>query len=550
MTPFTIYCQHSKLYDFRASFDHPCRADLQRHGAFPSGRGFSFLHEMSFGSLNLIPELLRAVSDEGYLEPTPIQAQAIPAILERRDIMGCAQTGTGKTAGFTLPMLQLLAPHASVSPSPARHPIRALILTPTRELAAQVAESVRVYGKHLPLRSTMVYGGVDILPQKKALHGGVEILIATPGRLLDHLEQKTVNLSRVEILVLDEADRMLDMGFLPDIKRILSVLPKERQTLLFSATFSEDIRRLAKELLRTPTLIEIARRNAPAEMITHQVYEVSGTRKRALLGHIIRTRDMKQVLVFLRMKRDANKLARELVRDGINATAIHSDRSQGEREQALADFKEGRATVLVATDIAARGLDIEELPYVINYELPYTPEDYVHRIGRTGRAGIAGEAISFMAADEAKNLADIEKLLKRTIPRLDLPAGFDGEDRHSRSPREPGREARTSRGRPASTSRSSEREERPSRSAAQGERDARPPRGPRPAEREHRSATKPYAHQQPAASDFDFSKPYEPAPASEDKAASDAGMLPSRGRPKRPTAALLGGTPDHRKSHK
>ncbi|MGZ5146928.1 MAG: DEAD/DEAH box helicase, partial [Burkholderiales bacterium] len=397
---------------------------------------------MSFGSLNLIPELLRAVSDEGYLEPTPIQAQAIPAILERRDIMGCAQTGTGKTAGFTLPMLQLLAPHASTSPSPARHPIRALILTPTRELAAQVAESVRVYGKHLPLRSTMVYGGVDILPQKKALHGGVEILIATPGRLLDHLEQKTVNLSRVEILVLDEADRMLDMGFLPDIKRILSVLPKERQSLLFSATFSEDIRRLAKELLRTPTLIEIARRNAPAEMITHQVYEVSGTRKRGLLAHLIRTRDMKQVLVFVRMKRDANKLARELVRDGINATAIHSDRSQGEREQALADFKEGRATVLVATDIAARGLDIEELPYVINYELPYTPEDYVHRIGRTGRAGISGEAISFMAADEAKNLADIEKLLKRTIPRLDLPTGFDGEDRPGRAAHPRDREER------------------------------------------------------------------------------------------------------------
>src|SRR5689334_19875863 len=410
---------------------------------------------MSFGQLNLIPELLRAVSDAGYTEPTPIQAQAIPAILERRDIMGCAQTGTGKTAGFTLPLLQLLAPNANTSPSPARHPIRALILTPTRELAAQVAESVRVYGKHLPLRSTMVYGGVDILPQKKALHGGVEILIATPGRLLDHVEQKTVNLSRVEILVLDEADRMLDMGFLPDIKRILAQLPRERQSLLFSATFSEDIRRLAKELLKKPTMIEVARRNAPAELVTHQVYDVPTTRKRALLAHLIRTRSMSQVLVFLRMKRDANRLARELVRDGINATAIHSDRSQGEREQALADFKEGRATVLVATDIAARGLDIEQLPYVINYELPYTPEDYVHRIGRTGRAGMPGEAISFMGADEAKLLGDIEKLIKRPIPRLELPAGFDAHEH-----REPSR-------------RGIDREERAPRSSSRSERDGR-----------------------------------------------------------------------------
>src|SRR5687768_12836386 len=400
---------------------------------------------MSFGSLNLMPELLRAVSDEGYTEPTPIQAQAIPAILEGRDIMGCAQTGTGKTAGFTLPMLQLLAPHANTSPSPARHPIRALILTPTRELAAQVAESVKVYGKHLPLRSTIVYGGVDILPQKKALHGGVEILVATPGRLLDHLEQKTVNLSRVEILVLDEADRMLDMGFLPDIKRILAVLPKDRQNLLFSATFSEEIRRLAKELLRNPTLIEVARRNAPAELVTHEVYEIAGARKRALLSHLIRTRDMTQVLVFVRMKRDANRLARELVRDGINATSIHSDRSQAEREQALADFKAGRATVLVATDIAARGLDIEQLPYVVNYELPYTPEDYVHRIGRTGRAGLPGEAISFMAPDETKLLAEIEKLVKRSIPRLELPSGFTGDDQREARGRGTTRGAHTSR---------------------------------------------------------------------------------------------------------
>ncbi|MDB5865062.1 MAG: hypothetical protein JWO70_2868 [Betaproteobacteria bacterium] len=493
---------------------------------------------MSFDSLNLMPELLQAVSDEGYTEPTPIQAQAIPAILERRDIMGCAQTGTGKTAGFTLPLLQILAPQANTSPSPARHPIRALILTPTRELAAQVAESVKVYGKHLPLRSTMVYGGVDILPQKKALHGGVEILIATPGRLLDHLEQKTVNLSRVEILVLDEADRMLDMGFLPDIRRIQAVLPKERQTLLFSATFSEEIRKLANVMLRTPTMIEVARRNTPSEVITHQVYEVPGTRKRALLAHLIRTREMKQVLVFVRKKIDANRLARELVRDGINATAIHSDRSQAEREQALSDFKEGRATVLVATDIAARGLDIEQLPYVINYELPYTPEDYVHRIGRTGRAGQTGEAISFMAADEVRLLGDIEKLLKRPIPKLELPAGFDGEERAPRSPRHGEREEHGSRG--GSSPRHSERES------------SRPARAPRPPEREHRpsSHAKSSGHKQPSASDFDFSKPYEPSVTSASKPESDDAALPSRGRPKRPTAALLGGNPEHRKSHK
>jgi ATP-dependent RNA helicase RhlE len=475
-----------------------------------------------------MPELLRAVSDEGYEHPTPIQAQAIPAVLERRDIMGCAQTGTGKTAGFTLPLLQLLAPHGNTSPSPARHPVRALILAPTRELAAQVAESVRVYGKHLPLRSTIVYGGVDIAPQKKALHGGVEILIATPGRLLDHLEQKTVNLSRVEILVLDEADRMLDMGFLPDIKRILAVLPKQRQTLLFSATFSEDIRKLARELLRTPTMIEVARRNAPADLVTHQVYEISAARKRALLAHLVRTRDMKQVLVFVRMKRDANRLARELQRDGINATAIHSDRSQAEREQALADFKDNRATVLVGTDIAARGLDIEELPFVINYELPYTPEDYVHRIGRTGRAGLPGEAISLVASDEMRLLAEIEKLLKRPISRVELPAGFTAED----TPRE--REARPAR----------EEHGRRGRREPEHER-ARAPHAAR-AERPARSAHAPKA----PASDFDFTKPYEPAARSDTNAPEPSAHLPHRGRPKGPTAALLGGTPQHRKSHK
>ena len=467
---------------------------------------------MTFESLNLLPELLRAVADQGYTEPTPIQAQAIPAILQRRDIMGCAQTGTGKTAGFTLPLLQLLAPQANVSPSPARHPTRALVLTPTRELAAQVEESVRAYGKYLALRSTVVYGGVDIGPQKKALHGGVEILVATPGRLLDHLQQRTVNLSRVEFLVLDEADRMLDMGFLPDIKRILSVLPAQRQNLLFSATFSDEIRKLANQLLRQPTMIEVARRNAPAELVSHQVYEVAGARKRALLAHLIRSRSIPQALVFVRMKRDANRLARELVRDGINATAIHSDRTQAEREQALADFKQGISPVLVATDIAARGLDIEELPYVINYELPYTPEDYVHRIGRTGRAGLPGEAISLVSPDETRLLVEIEKMLKRSLPRVVAP-GFHHEDRKTRRADEHRETAKT------------DRHER----------------------HEQRHASKPAAQPKVNASTIDFSKPYQPTPSS---APRSQAPQPVRRQTARPAAALLGGFPPQAKSHK
>ena len=459
---------------------------------------------MSFASLGLIPELLRAVAEQGYKEPTPIQLKAIPAVLEGRDIMGCAQTGTGKTAGFTLPLLQRLAPHANTSPSPARHPVRALILAPTRELAAQVEESVRIYGGHLQLRSVVVYGGIDIAPQTRALHAGVEILVATPGRLLDHLQQKTVNLSRVEILVLDEADRMLDMGFLPDIKRILAVLPSERQNLLFSATFSDEIRRLAAQLLHSPTLIEVARRNAPADLVSHQVYEVPASRKRALLAHLIRTRDITQVLVFVRMKRDANRLARELVRDGIRATAIHSDRSQAERELALAEFKRGEATALVATDIAARGLDIEQLPFVVNYELPYSAEDYVHRIGRTGRAGMPGEAISLVSPEENKLLAEVERLLKRKLPRLEAP-----EFERTAAPRR-GHE------------RSREREERHVRSTPRARSDAAVNHNPE--------------------STFDFTKPYEPAPDATPRVVPPL-QVPGRGRPHRPTAALLGGAP-------
>ena len=470
---------------------------------------------MSFASLNLIPELLKAVADEGYEEPTPIQAKAIPAILARLDIMGCAQTGTGKTAGFTLPLLQLLAPQANTSPSPARHPVRALVLTPTRELAAQVEEAVRTYSKYLPLRTAVVYGGIDIKPQIQALHAGVEILVATPGRLLDHLQQKSVNLSRVEILVLDEADRMLDMGFLPDIKRIIAAIPAQRQNLLFSATFSDDIKKLAQQLLRNPLLIEVARRNAPPELVSHQVYEVPASRKHALLAHLVRSRDMQQVLLFVRMKRDANRLTHQLVLDGLAATAIHSDRTQGERTLALEEFKQGKARILVATDIAARGLDIDQLPFVINYELPHTPEDYVHRIGRTGRAGSPGEAISLVSPEEMEMLADIEKLLKLKIPRV-IATGFEREDRS--------RDAIRSSPRPRH-----EKSSPPSSSS---------------------SARVPARAPAPAAGSFDFSKPYEPAV--NDKAAPETehALLAHRRTPARPTAALLGGFPSQQKSEK
>ena len=471
----------------------------------------------SFSALGLIPELLRAVADQGYDEPTPIQLKAIPPILQRRDVMGAAQTGTGKTAGFTLPLLQLLAPQANTSLSPARHPLRVLILTPTRELAAQVEESVRTYSRHLPLRSTVVFGGVDIGPQLKALHAGVEILVATPGRLLDHLHQKSVNLSRVEFLVLDEADRMLDMGFIPDIKRILAVLPKQRQNLLFSATFPDEVRRLAQELLHAPVTVEVAPRNAPADLVTHQVYPVPLLRKRALLVHLIRSRDMRQALVFVRMKRDANRLARQLKQDGVAAKEIHSDRTQAERMQALDEFKQGQVPVLVATDIAARGLDIDELPFVINFELPHTAEDYVHRIGRTGRAGLPGEAISLVSPDEMKYLEDIERLLKRKLPRAAAPESL-AETRHPARPRETRHERAVPHHRP-----------RP-----QAE-----PRTPQPA--------KPQPAGRPAPHGFDYTKPYEPAPPR--PAPGPVTAPPMHRKHHRPAAALLGG-PVKREPHK
>ena len=377
-----------------------------------------------FSELGLSAELTRAVSDAGYGEPTPVQTQAIPVILSGRDVLAGAQTGTGKTAGFTLPLLQRLAARGSRSYSPARHPIRALILTPTRELAAQVEESVRTYGKHLPLRTSVVYGGVGIAPQIRALQRGVDILVATPGRLLDHVQQKTINLSHVEILVLDEADRMLDMGFIHDIRRILALLPKERQTLLFSATFSDDIRRLADAFLRNPVKIEVAPRNAASELISQRVHPVATARKRELLAHIVAAGGWRQVLVFTRTKHGANRLADQLARGGISATAIHGNKSQPQRTRALGEFKAGAVRVLVATDIAARGLDIDALPHVVNFDMPHVAEDYVHRIGRTGRAGSAGEAISLVAPEEKPLLAAIEKLLARRLERH-IVAGFE-----------------------------------------------------------------------------------------------------------------------------
>ena len=376
---------------------------------------------MSFESLGLRAELLRAVSEKGYTTPSPIQLQAIPLILEGRDIMGGAQTGTGKTAGFTLPLLQRLM--ESAKPDNNRRAIRALVLTPTRELAAQVEESVELYGKHLPLRSTVIFGGVKINPQIQKLRNGVDILVATPGRLLDHVSQRTVDLSKVEILVLDEADRMLDMGFIRDIKKVLALLSKDKQTLLFSATFSEEIKKLSNDLLKTPALVEVAQRNTASESVTQVVHPVDKSRKRELLSFLIGSNNWQQVLVFNRTKHGANKLTESLNKDGITAAAIHGNKSQGARTKALADFKSGKVRVLVATDIAARGIDIDQLPHVVNFELPNIAEDYIHRIGRTGRAGNEGEAMSLVCVDELQLLKDIERLMKRDIPK-DIIEGY------------------------------------------------------------------------------------------------------------------------------
>ena len=451
----------------------------------------------SFVELGLSPEILRAVAESGYTTPTPIQAQAIPVVLAGLDVMGGAQTGTGKTAGFGLPILHKLQPAANTSPSPARHPVRALILAPTRELAIQVEEAIKEYGKYTGLRSTCVFGGVDIKQQLPIVRAGVEILVATPGRLLDHVEQRSVNLSQVEIFVLDEADRMLDMGFIPDIKRIMALLPAtaKRQNLLFSATFSGEIKKLADQLLNEPQLIEVARRNTAAETVTQAVYKCPQEAKRALLCELVTSRNLWQVLCFVRTKHGASRLARQLEKDGLATSAIHGDKTQAARLDALTAFKEGKLQVLVATDVAARGLDIDDLPLVVNYELPHVPEDYIHRIGRTGRAGASGEAVSFVAPEEDKYLTEIERLLKKKIDvvRLD---GFDPSAAAARAPLTRDRATRGSRSSDRASPRTSLREaprretpaapraEPPARSAREQEREdayARNPDQPLPA---------------------------------------------------------------------
>ena len=464
---------------------------------------------IQFDALGLAAPLLKAISETGYTTPTPIQAQAIPLALQGKDLMAGAQTGTGKTAAFALPILQKLLPFASSSTSPAKHPIRALVLTPTRELAIQVEESIKVYAKHTPLKSLVVFGGVDIKTQTPHLKTGIEILVATPGRLLDHVEQKTLNLGQVQILVLDEADRMLDMGFMPDLKRILALLPKQRQNLMFSATFSNEIKKLADDFLTSPTLIEVARSNATAENVTQKVYLVEQSKKQALLTQLLLAEDGKQVIIFTKTKITASRLSRAMQKEGIAAESIHGDKSQKERLEALDAFKAGKITALVATDVAARGLDISDLPMVINYEIPSAPEDYVHRIGRTGRAGASGVAISLVCEDEEKYLAEIEKLIKRVIikEKVDVTAYLKpaAHKASHATAREFG--SRETGGRETNGRNTSEKH---------------PPR--------------PRSHFKKPAADPWFDKPYEPTVISADS----ANNMPSINR-KAPVAALLGG---------
>lgn len=378
----------------------------------------------SFASFGLHPDLLSSILATGYTIPTPIQAQALPVVMQGRDVMGAAQTGTGKTAAFSLPILHRLMPFATTSASPARHPVRALILTPTRELADQVGASVKLYCKNTPLRSAIVFGGVDINAQRDELRRGCEILIATPGRLLDHIEQKNVNLSQVGILVLDEADRMLDMGFLPDLDRIVRQLPAQRQSLLFSATFSPEIRKLGNNFLNNPVSIEVAARNATADTVKQSAFSAEGDEKRLAVMHIVRSKNLSQVIVFTNTKAGASRLARQLEREGLKAESIHGDKSQLERMKVLEAFKKDQVEVLVATDVAARGLDVAGVPCVINYDLPFNAEDYVHRIGRTGRAGASGEAIALVSSSDMHLWADIQKLTGKNteLQSLDLPS--------------------------------------------------------------------------------------------------------------------------------
>jgi len=469
-----------------------------------------------FEDFGLSPDILKALAEQGYVHPTPIQAAAIPVVLQGRDVMGAAQTGTGKTAGFSLPIIQLLLAHASSSASPARHPVRALVLTPTRELADQVAENVKAYCRFTPLRSTVVFGGVDMAPQTAALRAGVEIVIATPGRLLDHVQQKTISLSQTQILVMDEADRMLDMGFLPDLQRIINLLPKARQNLMFSATFSPEIKKLASSFLNDPVTIEVARSNATAERVTQTVYKVAEDDKRDAVLHLIRGRDLKQILVFSNTKIGASRLARHLEQEGVKASAIHGDKTQNERMAALEAFKNGGVDVLVATDVAARGLDISDLPCVINYDLPYNAEDYVHRIGRTGRAGASGDAISLYSDKDARLLQDIEKLIRAKLAPATL-EGFTPRAHHGE--------------------RSAERaERRPRRDDG-----AREQGGREQGSRETRSSVPRSGGYAPRREKVDpwFLKPYEPSPSAPQPAnePQEAAAKPQK------RAALLGGLP-------
>ena len=415
---------------------------------------------MSFSNLGLCTELLRAIKEEGYTTPTPIQTESIPVILSKKDVLAAAQTGTGKTAGFTLPLLELLNKNYSKD---KKSVVKALILTPTRELATQVGESVEVYGKYLPFKSAVIFGGVGINPQKAILKKGVDIITATPGRLLDLVSQDCLDLSKVEFLVLDEADRMLDMGFIHDIKKILSILPKQRQNLLFSATFSPEIKKLADGLLKTPVLIEVSKANSTSHKVEQTVHHVDKERKKELLIHLLNKNSWKQVLVFTRTKHGANKLSEALIKDKITSAAIHGNKSQGARTKALDDFKAGTVRVLVATDIAARGIDIDQLPHVINFELPNVPEDYVHRIGRTGRAGNSGDAISLVCIDEHDYLLAIEKLIKQKINKIAI-EGFKVNPNIKAEPISNGRNRAKSGANRATQSRASKTEDKTSSS--------------------------------------------------------------------------------------
>ena len=468
-----------------------------------------------FDTLPLDPKLLRAVADSGYLTMTPIQQKAIPIVLDGRDVMGAAQTGTGKTAAFSLPLLQKMLKHENSSMSPARHPVRALVLAPTRELADQVANNIKTYSKHTKLRAAVVFGGIDMKPQTAELKAGVEVLIATPGRLLDHIEAKNAVLNQVEYVVLDEADRMLDIGFLPDLQRILSYLPKQRQTLLFSATFSPEIKRLAESYLQNPLLVEVARPNATASTVEQRFYSVTDDDKRRAILKLLKDRALSQAIVFVNSKLGCARLARSFERDGLRTNALHGDKSQDERLKALDAFKRGEVDVLVATDVAARGLDIADLPAVFNFDVPFNAEDYVHRIGRTGRAGASGLAITLVTRDDNRLVSDIEKLIKK---KIDLEAIELDDERPRRGPRT----------------------DRPPRDEDDDRRDARPARGS--------STGYGYAPPKPPADPF-FERPYEATATSSEpaweakarQAATPTRALSPNIKPKRQVAALFGG---------